>query len=256
MRARASGARWAALQRGRGAHARARSRGGQARGRGTETRASDGRDPRQAIARHPVRGEGSTCGPRCADDVGGAAISRPGLRRGRNRRRAAPEGRRGPGGEARDGGARRRRWLPLPERVPAGTRPQSVEPRAVVGRVVERVRRRSRRRHRAVCDRFGDLGLDRDTVGLLRRDRAATDLRPRAASRRDGPLLDPRQARSDGPDRRRLRDRARGDRWSGCRRSHLERSTVPSAFGRRGACGGEEGARGLRRGRCRRSRFA
>jgi len=73
---------------------------------------------------------------------------------------------------------------------------------AMVGWILERLGRRRRRRPRAVGHRLRDIGLHRDARGVLRRDRPPADVRARQPSRRDGPLVDARQAWPDGPDRR------------------------------------------------------
>ena len=61
-------------------------------------------------------------------------------------------------------------------------------------------------------DRHRDLGFDPGAGVLLRRVRAASDLRPGEPPRRYAPHLRDGQARTDMPDRRRLRPRARGNR--------------------------------------------
>ena len=65
---------------------------------------------------------------------------------------------------------------------------------AMVGRVVQRVGRGGRRGAGPVRDRLGDLGIDPVPGGLLRRDRAAADLRQGQPPRRHGPELDDGQA--------------------------------------------------------------
>ena len=88
-------------------------------------------------------------------------------------------------------------------------------PDALERRLLERLGRRGRRRARAVRDRQRDLGLDPHARGLLRRDRPAAHVRARLAARRDGAVLDARQARAARAQRRRLRAGARGDRGPG-----------------------------------------
>ena len=68
---------------------------------------------------------------------------------------------------------------------------------------------------RRLRDRERDARLDLVAVDALRRDRPASDLRPRAAHRRDGAVVDDGQARADLPQRRRLRAGARRDPWTG-----------------------------------------
>ena len=113
---------------------------------------------------------------------------------------------------------------------------------------------RGRRRAGAVRDRLGDLGLDRHAVRVLRRHRPASDVRARQPARRDGALVDARQDRPDGAQRRGLRPGARGDRRAGRRRPDLVGQTLQAARRARRDLGGEARPRGVRAGGHRRSR--
>jgi aspartyl-tRNA(Asn)/glutamyl-tRNA(Gln) amidotransferase subunit A len=104
---------------------------------------------------------------------------------------------------------------------------------------------------RAVRDRLGDLGLDPHAVVLLRRDGIAPDLRPRVAARRDGAVVDARQARAHGAHRRRLRPHPRRDRRARTRPTARRCRTASTGRSRRirGSCAGGRGG-----SRCRRAR--
>ena len=101
--------------------------------------------------------------------------------------------------QAGHGRAGRRHGLPPAERLVHRARHQAVESRRVERRLVERLGLGGGGRARALRDRLGDLGLDPHARGLLRRRRAAADLRPRQPPRRDGAVLDARQARARSP---------------------------------------------------------
>ena len=74
----------------------------------------------------------------------------------------------------------------------------AVGERRVERRIVERLGLRGRRGARALRHRLGDVGLDPRTSDVLRRHRAAADVRSRESARRDAALLDARQARPAG----------------------------------------------------------
>ena len=107
--------------------------------------------------------------------------------------------------------------------------------RAWSGGSSSRLGRRGRRGPRAVRHRLGDVGLHPVARRQLRRHRAPADLRPREPPRRDGALLDARQAGPARPHRRRLRPRPGGHRRRGPRRSDHRRAPVPLRGGRRPA---------------------
>ena len=88
----------------------------------------------------------------------------------------------------------------------------------------------------ALRDRQRDVRLDPHPRGLLRRDRPAAHLRPRLPPRRDGAVLDARQARPPRAGRGRLRPRARRHRRSGPRGpDHGRELPLPGARRRRAA---------------------
>src|SRR5216117_1949263 len=124
--------------------------------------------------------------------------SRPDHRRGRDRRCQAQEERRRARREARDGRARRRRWIPLPECIAPRPRPQSLEHRALVRRVVKWVGRRGRCGPRAFRYRLGDVGLDRHALRVLRRDRAPPNVWTGLSEGGHGAVVDTGQAWADG----------------------------------------------------------
>ena len=92
--------------------------------------------------------------------------------------------------QALHGGTRRRRRLPSSLRLVHRPRPQSVGPHALVGRILQRIGHRRRRRPGAVRDRLGDFGVHRHAGVLLRRHGLAPHLRTGEPPRRHGAFLD------------------------------------------------------------------
>ena len=93
-------------------------------------------------------------------------------------------------GKLVDGRAGGRRRIPLRFRIAHRSRPESVGPHALVGRIVQRTRCGGSCRPRPVRDRVGDLGVDRHARVVLRRHGAASDVRSRQPPWRDGAFLD------------------------------------------------------------------
>src|ERR1043166_4772119 len=89
----------------------------------------------------------------------------------------------------------------------AGRVPHALEPRLLVGRLIFGAGRGNRFGVRRLRHRLGDFGFNHHAVRLLRPVGSAPDLRRGLAPRRDGPLLDARQARPHVPLRARLRPR-------------------------------------------------
>ena len=102
-------------------------------------------------------------------------------------------------GQARHGRAGGRHGLQQPRRQLHRTGPHALEPRLLERRLLERLGGGDRRGARGLRDRLRDLGLDPHARDLLRPVRAAAHLRPRLPPRRDGAVLDARQARPDVP---------------------------------------------------------
>ena len=103
--------------------------------------------------------------------------------------------------------------------------------------------------------RLRDQRVDPDPGHVLRAVRAAAHLRPGVAPRRDGAVLDPRQARPDVPHRRRLRPGAGGDGGAGPEgpdhrrrrvRLHAGPARAPAAHRRRAQRDRAQPARGAR----------
>ena len=185
------------------------------------TRAGARPGPR-AAPRHPLWREGPARHEGRAHHLGRRAVPGPGLRLRRDRGAQAARGGRGAGRQARDGRAGGRHGLQPRERLVHRAGPHAVEHEVLERRLLERPRRRRGGGPGALRHRLGDLGLDPHARGLLRRDGPAADLRARQPARRDGAVLDARQARTAGAHRRRLRARARGH--GGARPARRERA--------------------------------
>ncbi len=100
--------------------------------------------------------------------LGCSGFERPDVRRRRDGRAPPARSRRRAGRQTGDGRNRRRIGLPASPCFFHRSRFESVGPRCVERRFIERLRRRRRRGARAVRRRFGDLGIDHDAGRLLR----------------------------------------------------------------------------------------
>ena len=171
------------------------------------------------------RGARRTCSPFSGyKTTWGAGRTGAGHRPGRDRRAAS---RRGGRGARREAHARR---AGAGRRVVRRDDEQSMEARSGLERLLGRSRS-------ATAAGLVGFAIGSETLGSIsspstrmRRHRAAADVRPRSAHRRDGALLDDGQARPDLPQRRGLRARPRRDartRWRG-----LARRSPPLSLGR------------------------
>ena len=123
-------------------------------------------------------------------------------------------------------------------------------PRTLGRRLVQRLGVRGRRGTRPVRHRIGDPWIDTVARQQLRHRRTAADIRPGQPVRRDGAILDSRQAGAYVPHRRRLRSRARRDRGGRPGRSirHRQVLLVPAVCRRASAVqAGRAGGRHRRR---------
>ena len=96
-----------------------------------------------------------------------------------------------------------------------GAHAQSVESRDRIERIVGRPGVGDGGGMRWLLHRLRDERLDHVAVANVRSERIPSDVRSRAAHRRDGALVDDGQARPDLPQRRRLRARLRRDPGAG-----------------------------------------
>ena len=212
------GARRAARRPAAGVHHG--GRGGGARRRPAPRGGGAERDPRPA-PRRAAGVQGSLLHPRAPyllrHPDRRVLHRRPGLHRGGPARRG---GRRHPGQAQHDraghGGARRQ-----PASRP---RPQSLEPRALHRRLVERVGRGGGRRARAGRDRHGHRRIHPAARGRLRHHRAQADLWSGEPRGRHGAVLVERSPGADGAYRAGLRAHAAGDGGSGSAGRDRERA--------------------------------
>ena len=176
-----------------------------------------GREGPRPPARDPLRGEGPPRHEGHSHHVGRRAAARAGVRLRRHGRPAAGGGGGGAGRQAGHGRAGGGPGLQQPRRELHRPGAHALEPGLLERGLVERPRVGGGGGPRALRDRQRDVRLDPHPRGLLRRHRPAAHLRPRLAPRRDGPVLDARQARPPRAGSGRLRPRARRHRRSGPR---------------------------------------
>ena len=166
------------------------------RRRRRRTRSGAAARPRPA-ARHPVRRQGPAGHQGHPDHLGRRAVPRAGLRLRRHRGRAAARRRARCWWPSWRWSSWRAAWAtttPTPASPGPGRTPWN--PRLLERRLVQRLGRGDRGRPGRLRHRLGDLGLDPDAGRVLRRLRPAAHLRPGLAPRRDGAVLDARQARA------------------------------------------------------------
>ena len=179
--------------------------------------------------------------------LGRGAVPRPALRRRRHRDPKARGGGRRPRAPSSPWWSWRAAWAIASPTPRSPGRASTRGTRRVERRLVERLGLGRRGRARAVRDRLGDMGLDPLAGRLLRRVRAPPDLRPGQPPRRDGALLDPRQARAARAHRRRLRARPRGHRGPRSRGPDHQRPRADATTPRTAPDGGSGSASSERR---------
>ena len=186
------------------------------RDRGSRTERSEagrGRDRSgtfsRAAARHPVRAQGHLQHQRHPHDRRLEDRDRQRSRRRRGRRRAAARRGRDPPRQTGDPRVRARRTV---VRSAVAARAQSVEPRALHRRLVERLGRRSGGRPRSRFAGLRHRRLDTRSGVLLRHHGIHADVRAREPLRRHAELVHVRSLRAHGAHGRGLRAASAGDR--------------------------------------------